>query len=62
MAAAHGGAERRRVEHEWGLGKLIRGSVRARGAWWWLSAVTRTSSEGRSGRRKQLELGVCTAR
>jgi hypothetical protein len=80
VAAAHGEAERRRVElvgngaqaeiglrllvgeHEWGLGKPARGSVEAMGGRWLLPTATSTSPEGRSGRRKQLELGMCTAK
>jgi hypothetical protein len=49
-------------EHEQSSGKLARGSVRAIGARWWLSTVTSGSPERRSGRRRRLELGVCTAR
>jgi hypothetical protein len=49
-------------EHEQESGKLVRGSVRAMGARWWLSTATRGSPERRSGRRMRLELGVCTAR
>jgi hypothetical protein len=49
-------------KHKQGSGKLARGSVRAMGAWWWLSTVTRGSPERRSGRRRPLELGVCTAK
>jgi hypothetical protein len=50
------------VKHKQGSGKLARGSVRAMGARWWLSTVTRGSPERKSGRRRRLELGVCTAK
>jgi hypothetical protein len=49
-------------EHEWGLGKPARGSVEAKGDRWLLPTATSTSPEGRSGRRKRLELGMYTAR
>jgi hypothetical protein len=49
-------------EHEQSSGKLARGSVRAISARWWLSTGTCGSPERRSGRRRRLELGVCTAR
>jgi hypothetical protein len=49
-------------KHKQRSGKLARGSVRAMGARWWLSTVTRSSPERRSGRRRRLELGVCTAK
>jgi hypothetical protein len=49
-------------EHGQRSGKLARGSVRAMGTRWWLSTATRGSPERRSGRRRRLELGVCTTR
>jgi hypothetical protein len=49
-------------EHEQRSGKLARGLVRAMGARWWLSTVTRSSPERKSGRQRRLGLRVHTAR
>jgi hypothetical protein len=49
-------------KYKQGLGKLARGSVRAMGARWWLSTVTRGSPERKSGWRRRLELGVCAVK
>jgi hypothetical protein len=49
-------------EHKWGFGKPARGSVEALGGRWLLPTAVSTSPEGRSERRKQLELGMCTTK
>jgi hypothetical protein len=48
-------------EHEQGTGKLARGLVGARGAWWRLPTATSASPEEESGQWKQLGLGRLTA-
>jgi hypothetical protein len=61
-ALARIGGQQGARKHKQGSGKLARGSVKAMGARWWLSTVTRGSPERRSGWRRQLELGVFTAK
>jgi hypothetical protein len=43
-------------EHQWGMGKLARGSIEARGAWWWLPTVM-PSAAGVEGEGRLWGLG-----
>jgi hypothetical protein len=47
-------------EHERRSGKLVRGSVRAMGAWEWLSTAARGSPEGMKGERRWCSGSRCT--